>query len=257
MTDTSSALPTQITIALQNASVSALHASIEANTPIAYKQSETNLWGSTTQSGKTIISYADCKYPAEAFAHELLHAELKLNGYIQYATYVVKAPCPHRSAVEALLCILDNELQHHRMVNRFLELRLDPKRFYNDRDVNSFKKVRRAVERMNDRNTVAEFFTQLVTVIAPGGTQTETERNQLRNYLMDHAGRKNKKRLEDIEAHFADWRNSSSLDAAPAIQRILQSIELDCSYWVGASMNFPDDGLFVGAPFRVDEAERA
>lgn len=188
--------------------------------------------------------------------HELLHAELKLNGYRQYLTSVVKAPCEQPRVISGLLKILDNELQHHRTLVRFKQLGFDVKFFYEDGDKHAFKKVRRALEKMDASKSAAEFFTQFVTIIAPGGAAEEVERTQVRNYFEVRAGKRIAGRMNEVEAIFAEWRESQSLDAGPFIQAILKVMKLNCNCWVGVSGSFPGDGHFVGEPFEAEEAQQ-
>jgi hypothetical protein len=142
------------------------------------------------------------------------------------------------------------------MTRRFQQLGFDIKFFYEDSDKNAFKKVRRTLEKMDPSKSVAEFFTQFVTIIAPGGAASEVERTQIKNYFKIRAGKKIAKRMDEVEAIFAEWRTSQSLDAGPFIQAILGVMALKCCYWVGASERFPEDGFFLGNPFEADEAQQ-
>lgn len=250
-------LPAPVVAALENATVAELLNRVRTRTSISYAVSDGTTWASATQLDQTTIWHVPSKRPAEAMAHELLHAEPKLDGYRQYLNSVAKAPCEQPRLVSKLLRILDNELQHHKMAPRFQQLGFDITFFYEDGDKHAFKKVRRALEKMGPNNaTTAEFFTQFVTMIAQGGAAGEIERTQIKNYFNIRAGKKIAERMSQIEGIFTEWRNTQSLDAGPFIQAILELMALKCSYWFGASTGFPGDGFFVGESFEVNEAQQ-
>lgn len=248
--------PLEITNAINNVSAASLLANVGAKTSIAWERSDSDLWASKTVDGQTTIYYAKTARPAESLAHELLHAEQKLMGYRQYNLSVAKAPCQSLQLVSQLLTILDNELQHHRIADRFASCGFNLKHFYHDGDKNTYKKARRVLQDMNSANSAAEFFTQFVTVIAPGGEGSDKERRQLRTFLMLRCGTKHEEVLTQIEGIFANWRASISFNAGPFIQQILSLLRLPGSFWIGASTSFPADGFFVGDSFTIAEAQK-
>lgn len=247
--------PPPILTALENANVNELFQALDARTPINFTPSAEPGWGCKTINGRTEIEYSDSQRPTEALAHELLHTELKLDGYTQYLTHVAKSPCSYRPAIGYLLKMLDNELQHVRMDQRFLALGLDLKYFYEDADVNAFKQVRRQAEKLKGKVHVADFFRLYVTLLAPGGPQSDIERSQTTVFLFNKAPQRIQQKLQAIEAIFMDWRDANTLDAGPYIKRILEIISLERTYWVSYDTDFPDSGFFVGQPFEIKDAE--
>lgn len=251
-------VPNEISQALTCESVSRLFKSVSSRCQVDFVPSRTSLWGSSTTQEQTTIEYAPCKHAAEALAHELLHAEIKLRGYRQYGFLVVKEPSRQKELLRELLRIIDNELQHHKFASRFEEMGLELVRFYNDGDVNVFKKVRRTLQGMSKENSLAEFFSLFVAVIAPGGAAREVERTQLRNFLQARCNQSTWTGLIRIEELFERWRDSSSLNAEPFVKEILEVIRIPETYWVGASADFPKDGFLVGNHFgRTDAGSRA
>ena len=108
-----------ITDARANATVDALYTKIEGLTPIHVIPSSDLTWSSETKGGTTTIEFADTINPAESLYHELLHADLKTGGYLQY-NLVNWGHNPLAQKVSGLLTALDNELQHHRIYSTFI-----------------------------------------------------------------------------------------------------------------------------------------
>jgi hypothetical protein len=92
-----------------------------------------------SKDGRTVIQVADTAHPAEAFYHELLHADLENSGYIPYR--VVLTVVPKGLQPPGLLGALDNELQHHRIFGRYMAAGLAPESFYADTDADDFRGV--------------------------------------------------------------------------------------------------------------------
>ncbi|MCR6626098.1 MAG: hypothetical protein NVV67_07475 [Pseudoxanthomonas sp.] len=151
--------------------------------------------------------------------------------------------------------MMDNELQHARMDGKFTELGLDLKYFYEDGDVNAFKRVRRDAEKLRGRGSTAQFLRLYVTLIAPGGTQSESERSQAKIYVLNQASANTKRKLLEIEDVIRDWKDASTLDAGAHLLRILQLVDLGWNYWVGHDPYFPVSGFFVGSSFTASEID--
>lgn len=246
----------EVVEALKNPVVAQLLQSVQGHGPVDFIPSKDSMWGSTTQSGSTTVEFAPTANPAEALAHELLHAELKADGYRQYTFAVAKRPAPARGILLHLLPMLDNELQHQRMADRFSALGLANEFFYVDSDSSAFLRVRRAVERMTPKkHSALEFLSQYVTALAPLGAGTETQRAQLKTFIKVRAGGAIAAKLSQVEAIFNEWRTDQSLDVAPFLKRILMTLDLGFSYWVGHGTAFPADGFFVGDSFEYRDAE--
>ena len=251
-----STLPAPVAEGLQQPRVAELFRTVETKTPITFQLSADTSWSSSSAASQTTIEYCDCKRPAEALAHELQHAALKIHGYRSYLNAVAKAPCARPLFLPHLLSILDNELQHHKIAPLFAEMALDLRYFYNDSDPHALKKVRRILEKMNRTNTTADFLTQFVTLIAPGGVQSEKEKLQARGFLRSRCSDRTWATLENIEREFEIWRDGKSLDPNVFLQRIFPLLEIGCTFWIGSSTDFPGDGFFVGDPFDLADAEQ-
>lgn len=249
------AIPPPIKIALANQSVNQLFEVLSQRTLVRFPKSSDSGWACSTSNGITEIWYSECNTPTEALAHELLHTDLKVGGYRQYSFHIAKAPYTHRVVINSLLTMLDNELQHQRMDRRFVELGFSLAHFYEDADVNAFKKVRREAEKIKGKVSIVEFLRLYITLLAPGGPQSDSERSQAKVFLLNRATPLVRQKIKAIEEVFVDWRSSETLDAGPFLKRILEIIELGCSYWVGSDENFPDSGFFVGEPFELRAAQ--
>lgn len=239
--------------ALQSPVVDALYKAINARGPITFKRgTEETHWGSATVDGKTTITAVPTKHPAAALYHELLHARLKLDGYRQH---LILLSMDGKLDMLKYICeALDNELQHHRMIDGFLRAGFPPDQFYHDDDVNAFKDARRAVYGLNKNSLAEEFLLPFLTIIAPGGCGTEEERRKLKNLLRANSPQPIWKILSSIEEAFGAWRQTPSLDAGDTIVHILRQLGYDRT-WIGVSEDFPGAGQFVGKPFTIDEAK--
>lgn len=247
--------PNEVHTALKNAKVKALLELIELRTPITFMPSRSEYWGALTQNGATEIEFAPTKAPVEALAHELLHTELKLDGYQQFTAMVALAPEERRTLYLAVLTMLDNELQHHRMFKRFADLGLSGKRFYCDSDKHTYTNVRKTLQQMTPSDHAADFLLQFVSIIAPGGAGDEQQRQPLKNFLKTRCSPGTWQILIQAECIFTEWRNSSSMDASESITTILRLLSGDDKLWFGpARCQDLALGHFVGPEFTVDEA---
>ena len=250
-------VPNVVLDACKIPNVAALEHQVAQQTNLIYTPSTDGGWGSSTEQGETTIFYTESAHAPEAYAHELLHAKLKLTGFRQHLIAVAKHPCqPECGAkIRALLAMLDNELQHHKMERDFASLGLNSDFFYRDDDVSTLKRVRRQLEKMTPKNSSADFFRLFLSIIAPGGAQSSVERTQIRNFLDARCGSKTAKVLKLVEEQFSAWGSEQSLNHGPVLKSILELVCTDCTYWVGVSENFPNDGFFIGEPFRIAEAQ--
>ena len=109
----------------KNPVVETLYQEINAQTPIVYTESATeDSWSSETKNGRTEITGARTRHPDAALAHELLHAKLKIRGYKQYT--VIASMDEKQHAASVISGILDNEIQHHRFFQEFIQMGFSP-----------------------------------------------------------------------------------------------------------------------------------
>lgn len=106
-----------------------------------------------------------------------------------------------------------------------------------------------------------EFLRAYIPIIAPGGAETPSERNQWEQLLQDKCPVRYWKRLETIQQVISEYARGSDFDAGPTLVRILKALGGYDPTWVGPSEDgFPNDGYFVGRPFqweRPDAPSRA
>jgi hypothetical protein len=106
-----------------------LFETVNRRAAIHLRPSETSGWGQRLEDDAVIIDVSPSKYPQACFAHELLHAQLELDG--------MKKPhfTPHTSLSGDLVSYIYNQLAHHRMYISFLGMGYPPVQFLNDDDV--------------------------------------------------------------------------------------------------------------------------
>jgi len=152
--------------------------------------------------------------------------------------------------------MLDNELQHHKIFSRYLELGLVSKRFYRDSDKNTYAAVRRSVQKMKRSDHPALFLLQFASVIAPGGAGEEKQRIQLRNFIQQACQTSTWQVLVRVESLIHTYRDSQLLDARDTIKAILQLLVGEDKVWFGETgcMDL-SKGTFVGPAFTDDEVK--
>lgn len=241
--------------ARNNASVDALYLELEAIMPITARPAggDTVTWTVEVTDGAIDIEYGSAKYPDAALAHELLHARVQLDGYRRYLTNI--APPSKNIIVREILGALDNELQHHRMLPRFLDMGFRASQFYNDGDRHTFAKTKRQLEKMDSNDPIELFLLPFLSILSPGGVMSDQERNQLRNRCESRCARATWKRLVEIEGILHAWGESDSHDAGRTIADIFGVLgTYDGEVWIGTDQDFPGSGQFVGDPFTVEAA---
>lgn len=243
-----------VAAALDDSRVASLHAAVHACSPITLKPSTDDMWGSSTDSNGTTISVAPTAFPAESLYHELLHAELKLDGYCQHLTCVrvVEDETPF-----LLAQALDNELQHHRMFPKFEAAGFYPVRFYHDGDDQTFARVRRELRGMKPKKTsAAAYFLKYLSIIAPGGAGSEDERARLDRFFRVQVPPDKLAKVDAAAQKVQAWGAATTLDPGPVIIEIIAALGEYDGWWIGKSQDFPAAGLFTGSTFTIDEAAR-
>lgn len=236
-----------------NPVVDQLYQAVHARSPITFNPSDSSLWSSMTNTEETYIDVAETAHASESLAHELLHAEFKLDGHRPYRSHYACLPRTQSEILQQVLAALDNELQHHRMFGRFTSLGLNPNHFYSDSDKNAYKVVRREVERVKSNDPREYFFLPFLTVIAKGGMGEDKVRSQLRNFIKAKAAPATWMALEAIELAINQWSTSPALDVGPTIVQILQHLGGYNRTWIARSNDFPADGIFVGPSFTIED----
>jgi len=212
-------------------------------------------WSTRTANGTRTITYTPTDHPEACLAHELLHIQLQENGYRCYLTAVSFAP--KHDWVLFLLSKLDNELQHHKLYPAFLRLGFGPEHMYYDNDRDTYRLIQKDIARFTSDSPVEFFLSAYVPTIAPGGAGTTQDRLAIENQLRAKASTQTWKTLMAIRKVIMEYRDSNTLDAARTIARIMQLLGQYEPTWIGHTKRFPDDGIFIGNPFTMEEARRA
>jgi hypothetical protein len=218
---------------------------------IRYVESEKPGWGAVFKGDRLEITYSQSKYPAACLAHELLHADLQLQGYRRLR--VSFTGHGEHALFNRLTTALDNELQHHRMFPEFVRTGFPPEQFYDDAETGTRTFVR---ERLADQSaSLLALVPDYLTLLAPGGDLTLADRNQLEVEFMAFGGGRYRVAFEKIRLAFAEWTSAPNLDACPTVRAICQAIYPGPHYiWFGHSpTERPPAGFFVGEPFVATE----
>lgn len=240
--------------ALTKPSVAALHAAVNALIPITVTPLGEGTWGSMTDASGTTIYVAVTAYPAESLYHELLHADLKLNGYRQYATY---ARITVNQTARVLANALDNELQHDRIFPAFVAAGFRPELFYHDGDNKTFSTIRAELKRMKPAETgAATYFLKYLSIIAPGGSGGEGKRDQLDRFFRLTVPTDKLRLVDEAAAKVRAWGSASENDPGARTVGIIAGLGAFEGWWIGASENFPSDGSFTRTAFSFEEAQR-
>jgi hypothetical protein len=240
--------------ALANEAVKSLSDEVEAQTPVEINLGSAHAcWSSITKDGRTKIGIAPTARPAPSMAHELLHARLKIRGYRQYLTTTSLDPRPE--LLSDIGQALDNELQHHRMYPEFLKMGFSPDQFYHDGDEADFEELRTTIAAISPATHPGELLLTFVTLISPGGSESDEARSEVRRLFDERCGPENARRMAAIEREFEDWRTMSELDAGKTIVAILGHLEKFGRSWIATGMNFPGDGHFVAEAFTREELD--
>lgn len=240
--------------AMKIPAVFALYLAVDGRSPITIRPTNAATWGSTTTTSGTVIDVAKTNHPTESLFHELLHADLKLNGYLQHLTFV---RISQETIVQSLAGALDNELQHHRMFKEFVDAGFSPELFYNDEDDQTYIDIRKELKRTNPKKcSAASYFLQYLSVIAPGGAGGEEKRKQLENLFRAKVPKDKMKQLDEAAKELINWGTLTAIDPGPTIVKILESLGPFDGWWIGTSQNFPDDGYFTGSSFTPVDANR-
>ncbi|MEO5599072.1 MAG: hypothetical protein ABIQ66_10685 [Novosphingobium sp.] len=238
---------------LEHPAVKALYDEVNASSPIMIVPDEGHCWASITRPAGTEISVAGTAFPAESLYHELLHAQMKIGGYRQYNQYLQVA---ESLPLNVLGDALDNELQHHRFFSTFTLAGFDPAHFYHDGDNESYEHIRRLIESSDPAATSsATYFLRYLTVLSPGGHGSDAEREALKQFFFEKVPKEKMDAVEAAAAEVLAFGGSDRLDPGDTIQNVAQLLGGFHGWWVGKSQVFPDEGVFTGDAFTMDDAQ--
>ncbi|MEX2499047.1 MAG: hypothetical protein WD397_09270 [Wenzhouxiangellaceae bacterium] len=153
--------------------------------------------------------------------------------------------------MKRLIECLDNELQHHRMFRKFLELGYEPQNFYNDEDSEVAGYLEKVLN--NTGATLLERMPDYMTLIAPGGSLTNREKAKLSSRF--RASISNREAFDAIDEATAKWKHDDSLNQEVTVSSIISTIPGEHSSWIGFDngAGFPESGFFVGKPLTAEE----
>ena len=220
---------------------------------VKLEKSSGDTWGFKIVDGFGIITYVETNYPESCFVHELLHLDTQLHGY-RNLKYGFSDAFMNEELV-GIIKALDNELQHHKMFTKYIELGYDEKEFYIDSDSETYQKLKSYIK--NHKYQPAQRFVQYLSLLAPGGTL-----NDKQILFLDEAFKKLDKNayrgfFENIQKVIKDWTNDESYDAEPYLKRLFEVIYDGDKTWFGYGSpdEFPENGFFVGEEFEIDPLE--
>lgn len=151
---------------LQNESVASLFNRVDAVTPIKLKAKSQRFWSSATANGECIIEIGATANADEKVYHELLHADLKNNGYTQHLGVWHFHSNEKVARLKNILTPLDNEFQHHKMFQQFVDAGFDRDKFYDDYGLEETLLL--AVEHANRSTNVDEALLHYLTFCSVG-----------------------------------------------------------------------------------------
>jgi hypothetical protein len=237
-----------------------LYNNVREHYKINLKKSDDHMWGSHIKNNVVIISHSKTNYPISAFTHELLHPDTQLKGYNRVYTGVSlnKDTQPH---INRLCNCLDNELQHHKMFEKFVKMGFPPEEFYNDSDNEGIPYLEKIVNSTGE--TLISLSVDYLSLIAPGGTIPENKLKELRQKFHGYDDGKYIEKFKVIDKIISDWKMDDSYDAEKYIIQFFQNLEAG-NTWVtydtiqGISAdNFPSTGFFTNDSFSIEELVKA
>ena len=230
-----------------------LYESVASEGRLLFQTNESDGWLSQTVNGVTTVFHAPSNHPQACLGHELLHASLKNQGYKQFTVAVCLTAKKH--IIARVLGALDNELQHHKFYKSFLNLGFPGTEMYHDDDSQLEGYIRESVGELQGVNTpVEEYFFLYLTLIAPGGSASDSKRQELLDLLEEASPRRYWRRLVSIGESIGNFGHGSTVDASPTIKSIFESLGGYDPTWVGSDVDaFPQSGFFIGTPFTAEE----
>jgi hypothetical protein len=230
-----------------------LYESVASEGRLLFEKNSSDGWLSQTVDGITTIFHAPSNHQQACLGHELLHASLKSQGYKQFTVAVcltAKEP-----GIARVLGALDNELQHHKFYESFLKLGFPGTEMYHDDDSQLEGYIRESVEGLEGvHSPIEEYFFLYLTLIAPGGSASDSKRQELLDLLEEASPRKYWKRLVSIGESIRNFGCGSTVDASLTIKSIFEALGGYEPTWVGSDVDaFPESGVFIGPPFTPEE----
>ena len=238
----------------------ALYNKIRANYKVNLKKSDDDCWGSHQSKDTVIISHSKTNYPISAFTHELLHIDTQLDQYKRINGGVSLNSETHNSLSRICSC-LDNELQHHKMFDKFIILGFPSNEFYNDLDHKTAAYLETVIN--SPSKSIISLCVDYMTLIAPGGEIPAEKLAELKQAFADYDSGKYRTKFQEIDTIINDWKADLTNNAEPYIVRFFKNINAGQT-WITysdfdeiSSENFPSTGFFTDKPFSIEELAKA
>jgi hypothetical protein len=222
------------------------------------KKSDDHTWGSNIEGDKVIVYFSQTKHPISAFTHELLHSDTQLNGYKRIRGGVSLNKETHKHLGRICTC-LDNELQHHKMFNKFLKLGFPPNEFYNDLDTETVPCLEKLIKKTGESFIILSV--DYLTLLAPGGVIPADKFEELKQAFYDYDNGIYCDKFKVIDKIIDNWNADSSYDAEKHIIRFFKNLDAGQT-WITYSNqldrdlsvdNFPSTGFFTDNRFTIEE----
>ncbi len=210
-------------------------------------------WFSQVREGKAQIGMAETKRPLPSFAHEILHICLSARGY-KHVVEIANMDEHKRNVLKAIVEALDNELQHHKMFDEFVAAGFNGGEFYHDGDDVSHADIRKEIEEL-PQHPVAAFFVFL-TLLAPGGSWPEGEREELTRLLQQKVSMDTWDKLQKISALVDRWKKQADLDPTETVADIIDTLGDFDDTFVGETGAYPV-GRFIPRSLTQEDFEAA
>ena len=236
--------------AKNNTNVNALLHDIQQKVKVKFHRSQDEAWGSNMESGTAHIYYQKCKNPAAPLAHELLHIATQLRGYKRIRIGV--SLYDQTPLFKRFMECIDNELQHHKFYNEFLEMELPPEEMYCENPLVLERDLKESIKSpMKFIEVLPDFF----TLIAPGGSLTHEVKESLLKEVMFINGGEYHDQFKALENIVVAWRQSESYDNIPVIREIMLVLQPKPNFtWFGFNTydHPPNQGFFVDEVFEIE-----
>lgn len=242
--------------AKKNSELLALYNQINAWRTIVPEKSESTgpEWGSyVDDGGNAVVVYAKAKNKQYSLAHELLHFHTQMSGYRRMKSCTTTLD---PTKLKRLVDCLDNELQHHRMFEKFQELGYPAKDFYNEDDYGTADYLDGALNNYDEPDLLT-VIPDYMTLIAPGGTLTRREKNTFSARFRSIAT--SAQVFDIIDEAINEWKSLDSFNQEQTVSKILSVIPGDHSSWIGFDdgRGFPNTGFFVGEHLSLEDYAQA
>lgn len=226
-------------------SIEQLFDQVSVNLSIKFEKSKDSGWASNIdKDGIARIDWSAEKPTEAGLSHELLHLDIQVQGFVRYIGAVAYSR-EQKLVANHLLGALDNEFQHHRFYQRFLELGNRPDCFYAKSSRNIGKHLKKSISQ-GITNEI-EFASLYLTASSLGGATSTADMLQFRNELKEKF-EPYSSIGEQLDVSLDQWRKQSNFDHKQHLIDILRAIDVGPKFKVGPYHSSPDDPgwFFVG-----------